>query len=318
MHLSQHPTSFSDETEMTSKHRTGAAQESASGRLKYLVGAGLVAVLFLIGGMRPTAQASVTPLYGVTVDNPWNTDATVAALVGFARRVTARIVFDEHESARNFDGVVQALAQAADLMGEILDSQYVSRLSVAQFQLRVDSYLNLWGRAIKVWEICNECNGEWLGRNGDVVAKMTYAYDAAKARHFITALTLYYNQDCWSNPANEMFRWASTNVPSRMKDGLDYVLISYYEDDCNGLRPDWQSVFNRLGAMFPNSQIGFGEVGTDGNETPAQKAEYIRRYYQLQIDNPHYVGGYFYWWFSEDMVPLTSYLWGVLNSSWWP
>ena len=276
----------------------------------------LAAGLLLANGSTAHAQDIPAPLYGVTVDNPWNAAQTVIALVGFARHVTARIVFDEQETARDYDRVVQPLSAVADLMGEILDSRFVRNLPIDQFQQRVDDYLTTWGGRIAIWEICNECNGEWLGTTPDVVAKMTYAYDAAKARGFTAALTLYYNQGCWSNPANEMFQWAGDNVPDRMVQGLDYVLVSYYEDDCNGGRPDWQSVFDRLAAMFPNSKVGFGEIGTDGNETEEEKAAYIQRYYGLQIDNPQYIGGYFYWWFSEDMVPFTRYLWNVLNAAW--
>jgi len=280
--------------------------------------AGMAVAIALVSasGKGLRAQTDSTPLYGVTIDNPWDTESTVKALASLSRYVTARIVFDEQESARDYDGIVQPLAAVADLMGEILDSAYVRRFTVARFQQRVNDYLNTWGRLVKIWEICNECNGEWLGRTNDVVAKMTYAYDAAKTRGFTTALTLYYNQDCWSNPANEMFRWTSSNVPSRMRAGLDYVFISYYEDDCNGLQPDWQQVLDRLGAMFPSARIGFGEIGTHGTETEREKAAYIQRYYRLQISHPRYVGGYFYWWFSEDMVPFTRYLWGALNSSW--
>jgi hypothetical protein len=286
-----------------------------------VVGVSVAAAVLLVSGVGPRAagaQTVATPLYGVTIDDPWKTDLTVAALAAFSRHVTARIVFDEHEPAGRYDGVVQPLSAVADLMGEILDSAYVRQFSVTQFQQRVNSYLDTWGRYVKIWEICNECNGEWLGGTADVVAKMTYAYDAAKARGFITALTLYYNQGCWSDSANEMFRWTSANVPFRMRQGLDYVLISYYEDDCRSLRPDWQSVFDRLGAIFPKSQIGFGEVGSNGHQTVEHKAAYIRRYYGLQINSPQYIGGYFYWSFSEDMVPLTRELWGVLNSSWRP
>jgi hypothetical protein len=277
----------------------------------------MIAVGPCLQGYTRSAGAQVaTPLHGVTIDNPWNTVPTVAALAGFSRYVTARVVFDEQESASDYDGVVQPLAAVANLMGEILDSAYVKDVSVDQFHSRADDYLDTWGNIVNIWEICNECNGEWLGRTSDVVDKMTYAYSAAKARGFTTALTLYYNQDCWSNPANEMFTWADANVPADMKQGLDYVLISYYEDDCNGLQPDWQPVFDRLAAMFPSSQIGFGEVGTHGNESESEKASYIQRYYGLRINNPQYIGGYFYWWFSEDMVPLTRYLWRALNEAW--
>ena len=82
---------------------------------------------------------------------------------------------------------------------------------------------------------------------------------ASKQRGARSALTLYYNQDCWANPANEMFTWTQAHVPDYMKQGLDYVLISYYEDDGNGLQPDWMSVFQTLASMIPNSMIGFGE-----------------------------------------------------------
>jgi hypothetical protein len=287
-------------------------------RLRISAGVAAAVTLLSFSGSRANAQTLATPLYGVTIDDPWNTTPTVAALVAFSRFITARIVFDEQESAHDYDGVVQPLAAVADLMGEILDSAFMRDLSVTQFQDRVDDYLNTWGSSVKIWEICNECNGEWLGRTDDVVNKMSYAYDAAKARGFPTAVTLYYNQDCWSNPSNEMFRWAEANIPPGVKQGSDYVLVSYYEDDCNGLQPDWQSVFDRLALMFPNSQIGFGEVGTNGNETEEEKAAYIQRYYGLQINNPQYIGGYFYWWFSEDMVPVTRSLWSALNVSWWP
>jgi hypothetical protein len=47
-----------------------------------------------------------------------------------------------------------------------------------------------------------------------------------------------------------------------LKQGLDFVLVSYYEDDCNGLQPDWQAVLSRLHALFPQALIGFGEIET--------------------------------------------------------
>ena len=36
-----------------------------------------------------------------------------------------------------------------------------------------------------------------------------------------------------------------------MKTGLDYLLVSYYEVDCHGHKPDWQQVFSQLATMFP-------------------------------------------------------------------
>jgi len=96
-----------------------------------------------------------------------------------------------------------------------------------------------------------------------------------------------------------------------MKSGLDFVLISYYEEDCNGLKPDWQAVFQRLSTMFPASRIGFGEVGT----TTTNKAEYLTRYYTMPITAPNYIGGHFWWYFRQDMVPSTLPLWSTLSSA---
>ena len=117
-----------------------------------------------------------------------------------------------------------------------------------------------------------------------------------------------------------MFTWAQANVPDRMKTGLDYVLVSFYEDDCNGIQPDWNQEFQKLGAMFPNSKIGFGETGTIYT---ARKAEYINRYYRdMAVTHPRFIGGYFWWYFDAqqsgstgDMTPKTNYLWDVLNNA---
>jgi hypothetical protein len=95
-----------------------------------------------------------------------------------------------------------------------------------------------------------------------------------------------------------------------MKAGLDWVLVSYYEDDCNGYQPDWQAEFDRLAAIFPSAQLGIGECG---KVFPDRKLDYLTRYYSMRIDNPRYIGGYFWWYFSQDMVPSTEPLWAVLN-----
>jgi hypothetical protein len=95
-----------------------------------------------------------------------------------------------------------------------------------------------------------------------------------------------------------------------MRQGLDYVLISYYEDDCNDLQPDWLSVFQRLAQMFPSSKLGFGEIGTKLKE---RKIPYIQRYYNMHLSVPRYVGGYFWWYGRQDFVPWTKPLWTILN-----
>lgn len=284
--------------------------------------ASCIAVVVLMTATAPFSQATsysvgprraiTEPLYGVTVDAVDHLSDIVTSLRSLRHTPTTRIVFDKFVPATQYVNAVKQIYPVSYIMGELLDSAYVKRYRVDQYKARTVEYLNTLGSKVDFWEIGNEINGEWLGNTPSVFKKMTAAYALVKQRGGRTALTLYYNQDCWEDASHEMFTWAQKNVPGYMKQGLDYVLISYYEDDCNGLRPDWPTVFNRLGAMFPNSKIGFGEVGT---ARKAAKAEYINRYYTMNIDHPNYIGGYFWWSFKQDMVPRTKYLWSILNNA---
>lgn len=264
-----------------------------------------------LSSSRPTLPIP-TPMTGVTLDDISNLDAALTSLKSISKVPTTRIVFDERVPASYYRNAAIQIRNVSYVMGEILDSYYVKDYSVQAYLDRTKEYLSTLGDVVDIWEVGNEINGEWLGNNSDVVAKMTGAYDLVKAVGKTTELTLYYNKDCWEKPANEMFIWAQNNIPDRMKQGLDYVLISYYEEDCNGLRPDWSQVFTQLHAMFPNSKIGFGETGTTNT---AEKADYITRYYGMQLNVPNYVGGYFWWYFKPDMIPYTQPLLKTLNNA---
>jgi hypothetical protein len=249
-------------------------------------------------------------MYGITIDDISGLTATTAALSQLSKKPTTRIVFDEWQPASGYRNAAVAINKVSYVMGEILDSSAMDQYTVQQYLNRTSEYMAALGDVVNIWEIGNEINGEWLGKNADVVAKMTGAYDLVKGQGKTAALTLYYNQDCWSNPANEMFTWANANIPARMKTGLDYVLVSYYEEDCNGLVPDWNAVFTKLSAMFPNSKVGFGETGT----TTTNKAAYLTRYYTLKPPVKNYIGGYFWWYGKEDLVPSTQPLWSTFNN----
>ena len=252
------------------------------------------------------------PLYGVTVDDVSGLPSITEALSKLSRMPTTRIVFDEFQPASSYRQAAVAIHQVSYVMGEILDSQYMNTISVQSYLDRTSEYLSTLGDIVDIWEIGNEINGEWLGNNADVVAKMRGSYNIVKNQGRTVALTLYFNQECWSSPSNEVFAWAQSNIPDRMKLGLDYVLVSYYEEDCNNLKPDWNAVFAKLSAMFPNSKLGFGEVGTSN---ALAKAAYLQRYYALKPPVANYVGGYFWWYFCNDMVPYTKPLWSTLNNT---
>jgi hypothetical protein len=262
------------------------------------------------GTSTPTPSSGM--VYGVTVDDVSNLSAITTSLGRLAHKPTTRIVFDEFVPASDYVNAVNQISTVSFTMGELLDSFYVKQYSVDAYLKRTDEYLAALGSKVDIWEVGNEINGEWLGDTPSVVAKVTGAYDKVKAAGKTTGLTLYYNQGCWERSSNEMFAWTQANIPDRMKQGLDYVLVSYYEDDCNGLQPDWNAVFTRLAAMFPNSKLGMGECGTD---VASKKAEYVQRYYTMKVNAPRYIGGNFWWYFRQDMVPYTSPLWSVLNQS---
>lgn len=263
-------------------------------------------------------------VWAITIDDPWsNRPAIVDSLASLKQSMTARIVFDEGMKAADYDAPVRDIASVAAVQGELLDSLYVPQYSVSQYVARANEYLNQLGDVVSIWEVGNEVNGEWVGKAADVSAKILGAYHAVKAHGGRTALTLYYNglydggmptaNNCWDVAGNQMQVWATANVPAEMKAGLDYVWVSYYEDDCNGIQPKWPAVFADLATMFPNSKIGMGECGT---AKAASKVTYINRYYRdMVIPDPRFVGGFFWWWGKQDFVPKSDPLWPSLQDA---
>ena len=259
-------------------------------------------------------EISLRPLpekiYGITLDSVDEPSEIVDAIQSLSKMPMSRIVFDKWRPASDYKLPASQIYQKSFVMGELLDSYYFAAYNLSQYKARTRDYLKVLGSKVDLWEVGNEINGEWLGRTSDVVAKMTAAFDIVKARGGRTALTLYYNPNCWAKPSHEMFKWTNTNVPNRIKGGLDYVFVSYYEEDCNNFQPDWTSVMTQVSAMFPNSKVGIGECGT---RDESKKEGLLKQYYSMNLTIPSFVGGYFWWYFNQDMVPKSKPLWGVLN-----
>lgn len=252
------------------------------------------------------------PLYGVTVDAVDNVPAVVDALSHLSRTPTVRVVFDEGMDAPHYVGPVAAIRDVSYVMGELADSSTLKQYTTQQLRQRAAAYLHTLAGNVDVWEIGNEINGEWTGPTRDVIDKTMAAYEVIKAGGGRTALTLYYNEGCAEQPSRAMFDWTQRNVPLRLRDGLDYVFISFYEDDCKIAPPDWNAVFSRLGELFPHAVLGFGEVGT---RHAMRKAALVAHYYGLAIAHPRFVGGYFWWYFRQDMVPRSRPLWRSLDAA---
>lgn len=285
--------------------RAMAAALLVSGASSYTQAAGPVGAV----GALPTGPV---PLYGVTVDAVDDVTAVVDALSHLSRTPTVRIVFDEGMGAADYVAPVAAIRRVAHVMGELADSSTLKRYSAKQMRERADAYLRALGSHVDIWEIGNEINGEWTGRTRDVVDKTVAAYEAVTHHGGRTALTLYYNEGCAEQPSRAMFDWTQRHLPQSLRNGVDYVFISFYEDDCPIAPPDWNAVFVRLGALFPHAVLGFGEVGT---RQAARKAALIAHYYGLEIAHPRFAGGYFWWYFRQDMVPRTRPLWRNIDAA---
>lgn len=273
-------------------------------------------VTSLIWGEQKTLDSL---MFGVTIDNPWNVSQVATALSSHTVKPTARIVFDEYEenvNAADYADILPKISESAIIMGELLDSYYLPNYPLARYLSRLNDFIDTAGEWVDIWEIGNEVNGDWTGRPDSVAEKIEGAYQICKSKGLATAVNFYYNKPCYYNKyQHEMFNWINNNVSDDMKNGLDYVFFSYYEDDCEDViltEAEWQVVFDSLATVFPNSKIGFGEVGTTKNN--AKKAEYMRRYYTLKITTPNYVGGYFWWYYSDDCVPHTKALWDTLDT----
>ncbi len=272
----------------------------------------LIIIFLFCSQIASSAVIDTNRVYGVTIDAISNLSSIVTSLSRLCKKPTTRIVFDEFVAATTYQNAVNQISNVSFIMGELLDSYYMNQYTLSQYVARTNEYVNLLGNKVDIWEVGNEVNGEWLGTISSVIAKIDTAYKIVKSQGKKTAITLYYNRVCYENPQNEMFRWVNTNLSSSFRNGLDYVWISYYEDDCENYQPNWQVVFDSLHILFPNSKIGIGECGTTKVN---QKADYINRYYKMNITTPKYVGGYFWWYYKQDCVPYTNTLWTVLNDA---
>jgi hypothetical protein len=279
----------------------------------------LLTAVALVAGFQPVAVAEgrqlPSTLAGWTTDNGYATTRLVNTAKATSRMTTVRVVFDEWVKARDYVPTVKALYPHAYVMGELLDSYYVPQYSLSQYTARTKEYLDTLGPYVDIWEVGNEVNGEWLGSTSSVVAKVSAAYDLVKGRGLKTAVTAYYNPNCWERRSNDMWTWLP-QLPERIRNGTDYLFISWYEQDCEGQRfsqAHWQGVFDRLHQMFPNSKLGFGELGADKGASFAVQRDYMTRYYSLKISTPGYVGFYGWWYGFQQLTPTTKPLFPVFD-----
>jgi len=299
----------------------------------------------LVGAQAQSPSQIPAPIHGVTIDDkndirsPKFLPKVLDSLSHLSVKPTARIVYSPGNqkgpfAASSYLDATHQIRSVAYVMGQPVDSFYMHCFTPSEHLARFKDYVDTLGSTVDMWEVGNEINGEWLfgstrkcrpkasvpqTSQADVVTKMVEAYDYVKSQGKVTALTLYYNTPCRKPEANETFAWVNGNVPARMKTGLDYVLVSYYEVDCDGHRPDWDSLFRHVAAIFPNARLGISEFGwSNARSSDDVVKDLIARYYALHPDVGNWVGGGFYWEFAIDMVPRDprpGSMWTTINSA---
>jgi hypothetical protein len=278
-----------------------------------------------------TAQAAVTPrvlparLYGVTVDDIEALTPVLASLRALPQMPTTRVVFDEGMSPGYYAKALDQLRPHSFLLGQPFDSTQLEAAGTSAYRSRFATYLKALGGKVDIWEVGNEINGNWTGPYPTVGAKITDATNQVKAAGGRTALTVWYNHGCGNGPDElDPLPWSKKYLTAATRAKLDYVLVSYYEDDCGFRRPSaatWTAYFKQLRALYPNARVGFGEVGhaepVRNTAERTRMAALIKYYYTLPVDLPYYALGGFYWNYVQDMIPHQgNALWATLRTTW--
>lgn len=253
-------------------------------------------------------------IYGLTIDDSWYGKVNTSKVIKkfkrlkkknkFSKNITFRIVMSKDRKPEKYVKLFKAVKSIGHIMATPVDSsEMITYKSVKSYEKRFsDSYKHLKDY-VDIWEIGNEINGEnWLGKDEQFIAdKMFAAYSLIKGEGGKTALTSYYTKPGLQK--REMSNWLEKYVPENMKNDLDYVFVSYYEDDNEGYNPGWKAVFSQLEKQFPNSKLGIGECGcTKEKATKKQKQKRYNYYYNMPKYVGNYVGGYFWWYAVQDFV----------------
>ena len=220
--------------------------------------------------------------------------------------------FSTSEPATYYKTAVSQLSTVSQVMGELLDSSDVTRISTIAFQSRVESYLATLGSSVGIWEIGNEVNGNWTGPYATGAAKLTEAYRDVAATGAKTALTLYANEfaadHCGDGTAEPTpVQYSETYVPAAVRAGVTYVFESYYPTQCASTYPTAAQVraeMAQLHALYPGALVGFGEVGLPHpatGRTLATAEKVMTWAYHLDPGLSYYVGGYFWWYGRQDV-----------------
>jgi hypothetical protein len=270
-------------------------------------------------------RATMRPQFGVTFDDI----SGGAADLGTVRDLVAndssdgwvRIVFDRSEPASYYRSEVDAAHQLGlHVVGQILDSSDMASQGLTTWQSRVTSYVDTLP-TVDEWEVGNEVNGSWLGR--DVPAKIDFAARYVKAHTTARTLLTLYWQLGEDDAAHSMFTWLKSSMnPSTMSVIDDLGMSVYPEDHPMGVAFD--RAVSTLHAAAPQQRIMLTELGywsADlghtwwwGSATDPTGAgrQQVAALYQSAMMGYSYSGGGAYWWYYLTEALPKNQLWSTL------
>lgn len=248
-------------------------------------------------------------IFGITIDDTWYDDVSLSEIIKAIKKMpkkpTIRIVMSKEKNPKEYVEMFKKLNKVSFIMACPVDSyEMIDYRSVDMYKKRFQESYEALNQYVDIWEIGNEINGEgWLGENNELIkAKMISAFDLIYKLKGKTALTAYYTKP--ETQKTEMLDWLKKNLPKRMKKNLNYLFVSYYEDDNEGYEPAWEKIFLDLEKEFPKTKLGIGECGsTNKNASENEKIKKAKKYYSTHKLVKNYVGGYFWWYWVTDCVP---------------
>ncbi len=283
-----------------------------------LMAAGLAAVAVMSPPIHPAAATARSlpsgPLYGITIDDVSNIGRVVSSVEAMPYMPTTQVYLDPTEPASYYQAALEQLAPHSYIMGEILDSSDMKAQTVQGEQARVSSLLSTLGPSVDIWEIGNEVNGNWTGPYSQGAQMVVDTYHQVAAAGYKSALTLYENSwgpDHCGDGASELTpqQYSSRYLPASVRDGINYVLLSWYPTQCAGLSGNVAvstitSEVQALHLLYPNASIGFGELGLPNPTSASSEAraqQIMAYYYGAPVHEPYYIGGGFWWYWDEDL-----------------
>jgi len=220
-----------------------------------------------------------------------------------------RVVFDPGMKPADYAPALKQIQTVADVMGEPIDSAFPSgTMSVSQYTSRMNMFMKGSSNLVNIWEIGNEVNGDWTCASPTMATKLSSSYTIAHSLGLKTAITLYYS-DWYLGSDREMVAWSKKYLSAKVLNGVDYVLVSFYPTFALGPHPNWSTIFANLAKVYPNAQVGFGELGMstllgDLSWDVVQKKQLFERYYTMKPPIPNrFVNGFFWWTWAEDILP---------------